>query len=168
MLGVIGRTLWCNTLSLHEIRGVFVDPVSGAERGTRPGEGFTTNIEGADPEHPDLKPVSVPRECLEFLARDETDFADDVPLIPYERWLKGIGDRKRSKRMSTISYRCSRCQGPGYYETFTRTNALNHLALSHGIELREPNEAMESRLFAQYFSAREFNSVPDETKGVGH
>ncbi len=68
--------------------------------------------------------------------------------------------------MSQISYRCSRCQGPGFYECSNRRNALNHLALQHGIELREPNEAMESRLFAQYFVGREFNSVPDETKGV--
>lgn len=28
------------------------------------------------------------KSTIELLARDENDFADDVPLIPWEQWLK--------------------------------------------------------------------------------
>jgi hypothetical protein len=65
-----------------------------------------------------------------------------------------------------ISYRCILCQGPGLYDCFSRTNALNHLHVFHCFGLWDLDEAMESRVFAQYFSAREFNSVTEEMERI--
>ena len=52
-------------------------------------ESYLTNLI-----HPrDHTEGAIPRECVELLARDENDFADAVPFIPWEQWLKESAPR---------------------------------------------------------------------------
>ena len=58
------------------------------------GDCFDGSIAGREPRYhtnivgPDNRPMVVAARIVELLARDETDFAADVPLISWEQWLK--------------------------------------------------------------------------------
>jgi len=82
---VVGREVWMLTERPHQIVGVAVE------------DHMTYRIQNAVHSQiidSDGRPVAMGSDYIELLARGPEDFADEVPLVKWEDWLKESAPEK--------------------------------------------------------------------------